>query len=139
MGTVEQDLARYEREQDEAEAHEEALERARVEIRETILSSVDELVSLVAAATFESELEARVIASMIVRVRNAKAFGEIVVITGETLADIYIALEPYIVREVEERAPRLVKWWKAHAEQDRAAIQAEDREAYFRDRDSRGL
>lgn len=123
MGTVEQDLARYEREQDEVEA----LEMAGAAIRDEITSDADELTKFLSEAMEGGSLQLSVIANLMVDAKAAHTLSHISRILAQTLADLHVAIEPYMVAEIEKRAPKRLEQWRREAEDDRAEAVLENR------------
>jgi hypothetical protein len=138
MGTVEQDLARYEREQDEREARDEELSREAEAIREHIESSVDELAEIVEGCLEGGTIEAKTIATILAIHIAEKDPLEYMKKMEHLVDEILEAVKPSIDRVVMVRSTINVANRKRDAELDRALMSAEDREAYHRDRDARG-
>lgn len=131
MGTVEQDLARYEREQGQADYETAELERATDAIREEIIASADALETVLAEATENGDFPILPIAELIAQSRAAKTAEEMSSISSRALADIYVAIDPYVTREAAKRAPQRIRQQKHEADEARAEAILDSRQAYL--------
>lgn len=129
MGAVEQDLARYERDQDRTEREASALEHAGEDIRAEITGDAEELAELLVLALESGDFQLTTIAKLMMRVKAARSITEISVSTAEALVAFYLAIEPYLCAEIERRAPQRVEQWKNEAEDARADAIRDSRDA----------
>lgn len=127
MGTVEQDLARHQRELDKAEE----LDMAAEAIRDEITGDADALAELLVKALEGDNLQLTTIAKLMMGAKAARTTDQLSVITAETLAELHIAIEPYVAAEIEKRTPQRLRQWRREGAEDRAEAILESRAAYL--------
>lgn len=119
MGSVEQDLRRHEREQDEAIAADEAAERAAIELDAEISQCTDDLENLLFEAVEHGDFPFDVLARMLtIQSRTTDA--------QEFIHRLRAAIEPRKKALIAKRTPERLSEWQSEAEVARVQAQIDD-------------
>lgn len=119
MGSVEQDLRRHEREQDEAAAADEAAERASIELESEISQCTDDLENLLFEAVEHGDFPFDVLARML-------TFQATTYDAAEFIRRVRLAIEPRKQELIKKRTPELLETWRSEAEASRVQAQIDD-------------
>lgn len=122
MGTVEQDLSRYQGEVDRASDEQLAGELAADELREEISQDVDDLETLLCEVVENGDFPFATLAKMLTLQSHTDD-------SRDFIRQLRAGLEPRIQEMVTSRIPARLKSWRDHADELRAEARLESRDA----------